>query len=287
MRFHIRTVGESLLHVTPDGTVFGLFLVARSDFSETAVLGGLVSLTDTGSREVHATHGAVETTGLHDDDIDRLGWWGNVDDGDSSKSTSAHVELEEVSLFEAIESDTVELGSVSGNGFGVPFLGFLVSGGTEKSSPGVTELEVETGRLGFSDSTLVGRLVHPDFVEVTSDVFFVALTEVLSTGTFSRGGNKVGTVVSRVVDHLHVTPDGTVGSLGLVTRLDADDSAPRLGTDGLDLGGLGVEFTGHRAVEASCGLGDNFLELARSVFTGSLGVEVESEFVHASINGDD
>jgi hypothetical protein len=285
--FHIGTVGESLLHVTPDGTVAGLLLVARSDFSETAVLGGLISLTDTGSGEVHATHGAIEATGLHDDNVDGLGWWGNVDDGDSSESTSAHMELEEVGLLEAIKSNTVELGSVSGNGLGVPFLDLLVSDGTEKSSPGVTELEVETGRLGFSDSTLVGRFVHPDFVEVTSDRFFVALTEVLSAGAFSRGGDKVGTVVSRVVDHLHVTPDGTVGGLGLVARLDADDSAPRLGTDGLDLGGLGVELTGHGAVEAAGGLGDNLLELARSVFTGGLGVEVEGEFVHASVNGDD
>ena len=284
---HIGTVGESLSHLTPNGTIGGLLLVARSDFSETAVRFGLISLTSRELRFVHATHGAIETTTLHDNDIDRLGWWRYVNNGDSSQSTGTHMELEEVSLFEVIESNTVELGSVSGNGLGRPFLGFLVSGASEESGPAVTEFEVETRRLGFSDFALVVGLVHPDFVEISSDIFFVALTEALSVSACSRGSNQVGTVVSRVVSHLHVTPDRSVDSDRLVARLNCDNSAPRLGSDGLGLGGLFVEFTGHGSIEAASGLGNNFLEFARAIFSSSKLVIVEGEFVHASINWDD
>jgi len=79
----------------------------------------------------------------------------------------------------------------------------------------------------------------------------MALANVLGSLALSTGDDLIGTVVSRVEDHFHIAPDGAVVGVGLVARLNRNDSAPRLGLESSDLGGLGIEFTSHRSIEAS------------------------------------
>lgn len=161
-------------------------------------------------RVVNSSSGAVKASTLHDCDLNWLSWRRNLDLGDSSKSACAHMELKEISLVLVVESNSVELGSASFNFSRAPLLGDLVASTSKESSPLVTKLQVESRRLWFSLSSLVIGLVHPDSVEVTSYTFFVAKTEVLSTRARPTGSDHIGTVVSRVVHHLHVTPDRPV-----------------------------------------------------------------------------
>jgi hypothetical protein len=113
----------------------------------------------------------------------------------------------------------------------------------------------------------------------------VAKTEVLSTFTVSTFSNQIGAVVSRIELHLHVTPDRSVRELGLIARLNVNNSAPRLGLNGSLSGDSFSLYSSHRSVKASLGLGNDLLKFARSVFNSSLLVIVKGKLVHAAVSG--
>jgi hypothetical protein len=178
----------------------------------------------------------------------------SFDDGDSSETTRAHVELEEVSLSRSVISNTVELGSTSTDtSAGLPFLGFVLANASEKLSPFITKLEVETGRHGLFAS-LVSGFVHPDLVDIARDGFRVTFANVLSALAFSTADDHIGAV--SVFDS-HLAPDRAIGYLFLVARVNSLSLTPGLGFSGSDFASSFEEFSSHRSVKASTLLGNN------------------------------
>ena len=108
--------------------------------------------------------------------------------------------------------------------------------------------------MRLSRSTLVKGLVHPDFLDTSTDISSNTLTDVLSTVTFSTSDVSIGAVGER---SLQVTPDRPVGDLLLVAGSQLSDLAVRRDFLSGDLGSLRVELSSHRSVEASALLGNN------------------------------
>lgn len=178
----------------------------------------------------------------------------SFDDGDSSETTRAHVELEEVSLSRSVISSTVELGSTSTDtSAGLPFLGLVLANASEKLSPFITKLEVETGRH-ILFASLVSGFVHPDLVDITRDGFRVTFANVLSALAFSTADDHIGAV--SVFDS-HLAPDRAIGYLFLVARVNSLSLTPGLGFSGSDFASSFEEFSSHRSVKASTFLGNN------------------------------
>jgi hypothetical protein len=141
------------------------------------------------------------------------------------------------------------LGSSTTDSFGsLPFFRDVHTSRSEKFSPFRTKLEVESRRHGLCLFAFIGRLVHPDIVEVSSNVFTAALTEVLSSFAFSTLHCNVRAV--GVLD-LQLAPDRTIGQLFLVARSNVPNLAPRLRLDSSSASNTASERSRHGAVKAT------------------------------------
>jgi len=106
-----------------------------------------------------------------------------------------------------VESDSEELSFSTNNVADVPLLGDVNASLTEKRSPSrLSELQVESGRLLFSN-TLVKGLVHPDLLNAARYFSRHALAKVLSSLAFSTGDESVGAIGERGSE---VAPDGAI-----------------------------------------------------------------------------
>ena len=229
-------------------------MVARSHLLDSAVGGDLRSVDSGGLGEELSSHGSVEAASLSslvDNDF-----------GDGrrslSKSTSTHVELEEVSLSFGVEGDSEELSSLANNVVDIPLLDDVISFTSEKVSPtGTAEFESETGghhsRFSSSNEFLVGGPIHPDFLDITIDLGSLAVCHVLSLSAFSTVDNHIGAVGESLS---HVAPDLAVVLSLLVARSNFSQFTVLVSSHGRDDGSLGVEGSSQGTIKASALSGD-------------------------------
>lgn len=241
----IGAVVESQLHVAPNRAVGDLLLVARSHLLDSAVRGDFLSGDSGGLGVELSSHGSVEAASLSSR-VDNDGGSGGRS---LSKSTSTHVELEEVSLGFCVEGDSKHLSSLANNVPDRPFLDLVISDTSEKVSPtGTAEFKGKSGRHFLCRNRFVGRLVHPDFLDITINLGSLAVGGVLSLGAFSTVDDRVGAVGESLS---HVAPDGAVGHSFLIARSNFSQFTVLVASHGRDDGSLGVESTSHGTVEAS------------------------------------
>lgn len=261
------TVSESQSDLTPDRAVGDLLLVPGLDFSDLTVLVRSDSFSDRGTGEELSSHGSVEASTLlgNGDGSSNSGHDGSLGVVEGTEASSTKVELEEISLRGGIESSSIELSTTAFNLRRIPLLDGTFSTfnssacGSENLSPSVVESKLETGRHELILFALVVRLVHPDLVDVASDIFSLADADLGVRLALSRFEG-----LARAVSESngHLTPDRAVGYLLLVTRGDLSNLAVSISFDGSDFGSSLEECSSHRTVEAT------FLECGAVLGTG-------------------
>jgi hypothetical protein len=151
------------------------------------------------------------------------------------------------------------LGFSANNFSNVPFFGLIKSGGSEERGPSrLGELQVESRRLRLSWFVLVKGLVHPDFLDTSTDIGRDTLSTFRLVLALSTDDERIGAVVE---SKSQVAPDRTVRDFLLIARSNGSEFTVRRSSLGFNLGGLGIELTSSRSVEASSSLGNDNLSL--------------------------